>query len=490
MNTLVCWIGNTDLTCALSDSADNLGPICQALQTGDYSHAVLLDNYQDDRVGVFRGWLEIKTGISPEIHSVSLSGPTNHKEIYEAARNLVGSLQKEFPDADLTFHISPGTPAMAVVWILLAPHYGAKVIESSRIKGVQTVYLPFEISAYFLPDKDLARLATNAPPAHPAFANIVGDSPAIRRVVEQAQHVAPRDVTVLIEGESGTGKELFARAIHESSLRKKGPFVAVNCGAIPGELIESQLFGHKKGAFTGATSDTRGLFQEANAGTLFLDELGELPLAAQVKLLRALQDRAVTPVGGATALPIDVRIIAATNRTLIQEVSEGRFRSDLFYRLAVAVLRLPPLRSRKGDVELLLESALLKANMELGERGHTEYKKFSVSAKKIMFQHAWPGNVRELNNTVMRAVLWSKGSVIDVESVQEALMLPVKNDAVSLLEHPIGNGFSIKNLLAEIAAHYVGKAEKESGGVKRKAADLLGFSNYQTFTNWRNKYLE
>ena len=490
MSILVCWIGNTDLTCATNHESDNLGPIGQALSSGDFSRAILLNNYQDERVEIFCTWLQGLTGIRPEIHTVFLTSPTNHKEIYEAARNLVRELLQKSPDASLTFHLSPGTPAMALVWLLLAPSCGAKVIESSRAKGVQQVQFPFEIAAYFLPDKDLARLAEDVPPAHPAFADILGCSRAIREAIAQAQHVAPRDVTVLIEGESGTGKELFARAIHGSSLRSKGPFVPVNCGAIPSELIESHLFGYKKGAFSGATADTKGFFQEADQGTLFLDELGELTPSAQVKLLRAIQERVVVPVGGTKIQPVDVRIVAATNCNLMQEVAKGRFRSDLFYRLAVALLRLPPLRSREGDIELLLEAALQKANEELKVRGQSERKIFSDSAKKIMFRHLWPGNVRELHNTVMRAVLWSRGNVIDEENARQSLLLPADAGECSILDRPIGNGFSLQKLVGEVAAHYILRAEEQSGSILKKSSDLLGFDNYQTFANWRKKYLE
>ena len=224
---------------------------------------------------------------------------------------------------------------MSLVWMLLAPTYGARVIESSREKGVQQVQFPFEIAAYFLPDRDLSRLTQARTPAHPAFKDVLHKSPVMQLVVQNALNVAPRDVTILIEGESGTGKELFARAIHAGSLRSKEAFVAVNCGAIPAELIESQLFGYKKGAFTNAMKDTVGYFQAAEGGTLFLDELGELPPAAQVKLLRALEERAVVPVGGTKEERVNVRIIAATNKNLMHEVAAGRFRSDVFYRLGL-----------------------------------------------------------------------------------------------------------------------------------------------------------
>ena len=345
---------------------------------------------------------------------------------------------------------------------------------------------PFEIAAYFLPDKDLTRLTVDASPVHPAFADILHQSESMRAVVAQAQRIAPRDVTVLIEGESGTGKELFARAIHDGSQRASRPFVAVNCGAIPSELVESALFGHKKGAFSGAVQDMPGFFHAADKGSLFLDELGELPLTAQVKLLRVLQEGAVTRVGDTKPQTVDVRIIAATNRNLLQETAGGRFRSDLFYRLAVAVLQLPPLRERGIDVTILLDDVLAKANRELLARGKENDKIFSDSAKKIMLCHSWPGNIRELHNTVMRAVLWSSGEVIDEQSVRQAMLLPDEREA-SIWDRPLGNGFSLKSLLDEVAAHYIRRAESEAHGVKAKASALLGFKNYQTFSNWRDK---
>lgn len=487
MDILVCWIGNADLFAAEQGDPQNLGPIAQALKEGGYACAVFLDNYRNDRVGKYRQWLEQQFQGKVEIVSVTLTSPTNHKEIYEAARKLTRGLAKEHPDAKFTFHLSPGTPAMGLVWMLLAPTYGARLIESSKEKGVQQVHFPFEIAAYFLPDRDLARLTQADTPPHPAFQDILHQSPAMRQAVQHALNMAPRDVTILIEGESGTGKELFARAIHAGSLRAERAFVAVNCGAIPAELLESHLFGYKRGAFTNATKDTPGYFQAADGGTLFLDELGELPPAAQVKLLRALEEQAVMPVGGIKEEKVNVRIIAATNRNLLQEVAAGRFRSDLFYRLAVGIVRLPALRERGADLDLLLEHALEQANGELGKHGDTAHKKFSDAAKNIMLSHSWPGNVRELKNTVMRAVLWSPAEVIDADSAKQALLIAADNDT-AMLGRPIGNGFSLNSLLDMVAVHYLKRAVQESGGIKAKAASLLGFENYQTLNNWLAKY--
>ena len=263
------------------------------------------------------------------------------------------------------------------------------------------------ISADFLPDllrrpdREIESLSAGLPPEAPEFADIVHRSRAMKRVLLRARRIAPRSVPVLIEGETGTGKELLARAIHRTSPRRERPFVAVNCGAISPKIIESELFGHEKGAFTGAAARRVGHFQEANLGTLFLDKVGELPKTAQVKLLRALQESEILPVGSSHAQKVDIRIIAATNRSLPHEGARGEFREDLFHRLAVAVLRLPPLRERREDLPLLVEHLLAQVNREGREQPGYVSKKLSVRARDLLISQQWSGNVRELlNNSI------------------------------------------------------------------------------------------
>ena len=310
----------------------------------------------------------------------------------------------------------------------------------------------------------------------------------MKNVVAKARRISLRSVPVLIEGESGTGKELLARAIHRSSLRKNKPFIAVNCGAIPTELVESEFFGHKKGAFTGAISDRKGCFETASGGTLFLDEIGELPLSAQVKILRVLQEKEVVKVGDNTPLKVDVRVIAATNRNLIQEVSLGRFRADLYYRLAVALLMLPPLRERDGDISLLIEHMLGEINREsVGELGYID-KKISASARNIMLSYSWPGNARELFNTIHRAAVWSPDEIITVDDIREILIpSPAACPQISPELLSIG-GVNLPEILANITQDYLVRALRQTNGNKTKAAKLLGLPNYQTFTNWCEKY--
>lgn len=246
--------------------------------------------------------------------------------------------------------------------------------------------------------------ARNAP-------EIVGTTPAMQRVYALVQRVADTPSTVLVTGESGTGKELAARAIHALSNRKDRPFIAVNCGAIPENLFESELFGYEKGAFTGASTTKPGKFELAHTGTLFLDEVGELPRDMQVKLLRALQDRAVERVGGIKPVLVDVRVIAATNVDLVSAVANGRFREDLFYRLNVIPLRLPPLRERKEDIPLLVEHFMKRHNVRLGKN----VTEVSRQALDRLMAWSWPGNIRELENVVERGVLFSEGSTMEVD---------------------------------------------------------------------------
>jgi transcriptional regulator with PAS, ATPase and Fis domain len=308
------------------------------------------------------------------------------------------------------------------------------------------------------------------------------------RLILRARRVAVRNVPVLIEGESGTGKEMLARAIHRSSPRRDRPFVPVNCGAIPAELVESELFGHEKGAFTDAKEQRKGYFEAANGGTLFLDELGELPPAAQVKLLRVIQEGEIVRLGATKAVKVDVRIIGATNRTLTQEIADGRFREDLFYRLAVAVLNIPPLRERTGDIALLIDRLLQQVNREaVSEPGYQE-KKLSAGATNLLLRHAWPGNVRELLNTLRRAAIWSDGAAISSEDVREALLPSVVPGHQDVLRRPLGGGFDLQKLLKEVAQMYLRRAMDEAHGSKTKAAELVGLPSYQTLTNWLAKY--
>lgn len=493
---LVSWIGNTDLRAPREEAEVGSGPIAQACSAKNFDRVVLLTDYAESKVTEYRKWLKKQISCPLDIEFKPLSGPTNFGEIYEAARAIVSEIRdKADSTTELVFHLSPGTPAMAAVWIILAKtRFPAELIESSQKYGVKTASVPFDIAADFIPDllrssdRRLQQLSASQPPEAPEFSDILHRSRVMERVVEKAKRVAPRSISVLLEGESGTGKELFARAIHKSSPRREKPFVAVNCGAIPADLVESELFGSEEGAFTGARRARPGYFESANNGTLFLDEIGELPLPAQVKLLRALQEGEVRRLGGKQAIRVDVRVIAATNRDLLKEIVDRRFRADLFYRLAVAVIKLPPLREREGDLGLLLERLLQKVNMESASEPGYKDKHLSSGAKKLMMRHQWPGNVRELLNTIRRAALWSETEEIGAEDVREALIPELVGVQTGILDRPLGEGLSLSELLEEVAQHYLNRALDESSGNKTVAARLVGLPSYQTFTNWLARY--
>lgn len=494
---LVSWIGNTDLRAPREANEVGLGPIAQACDGRKFDQVVLLTDYPENRINEYGKWLKQRVSCPIEFHFTSLSSPTHFGEIYEFARSVTEKVKNHNAsgDAELVFHLSPGTPAMAAVWIILAKtRFPAELIESSQKHGVKTASVPFDIAADFIPDllktsdRRLTELSTEAPPDTPEFRDIIHRSRVMQRIVRKAQHIAPRSVPVLLEGESGTGKELFARAIHNASPRKQGPFIAVNCGAIPAELLESELFGYEKGAFTGADKSKPGYFESANGGTLFLDEIGELPLAAQVKLLRALQEGEIRRLGGKDVTKVDIRVVAATNRNLLNEISAGRFRADLFYRLAVAVLKLPPLRDREGDIGLLIDKALHQINAESASEPGYKDKTLSASARKLMFQHSWPGNVRELFNTLRRAAIWSQWEEIQSADIQEALLPETSVRQAEILDRPLGDGCHLPKILEVVARHYLERALEESKGNKTVAATLVGLPSYQTFSNWLDRY--
>jgi two-component system response regulator PilR (NtrC family) len=311
------------------------------------------------------------------------------------------------------------------------------------------------------------------------FANIIGRSSRMQSVFQLIEKVAKTPSTVLIQGESGTGKELIARAIHYNSNRASGRFLSINCGALPETLLESELFGHERGAFTGAVREKPGLFQEAAGGTLFLDEIGEMSLAMQVKLLRGLQEKVVRKVGGTREEPVDVRIITATNRNLKEKVAEGSMREDLFYRINVIPIELPPLRHRREDIPLLVNHFVDKYARATG----TDGKRFSVEAMKLLEAYEWPGNVRELENVVERTLALCTGAAVTSADLpgylrSESTTQPI----VSLPEE----GLDLERLLDDLRAQLMGEALERADGVQTRAAELLGMT-FRSFRYYARK---
>jgi DNA-binding NtrC family response regulator len=296
-----------------------------------------------------------------------------------------------------------------------------------------------------------------------SFAEIIGKSEVLQSVFRIIEKVADTNAGILIQGESGTGKELVARSIHFNSRRVNKPFLAVNCGALPESLLESELFGHTKGAFTGAAADKKGLFRSSDGGTLLLDEIGEMPLVLQVKLLRALQEQEVTPVGSSTAVKFDTRIIAATNKNLETEVAENRFREDLFYLLNVIEINLPPLRTRREDIPLLAKHFVAK----IAREQNTAEKPIKSEAMSALVSFSWQGNIRELNNAIDRAFILS-GEEIDLESLPPKIKLDVRNNFE--MRDPQG----LRPTLEEIERRYILEILKSVGDDKTAAAEILG----------------
>ena len=334
------------------------------------------------------------------------------------------------------------------------------------------------------------------------FSNIIGNSPAMQEVFELVETIAPTGSTVLITGESGTGKELVARAIHVRSPRSDRPFVAVNCGALTETLLDSELFGHMRGSFTGADGNKKGLIEVAEKGTIFLDEIGEMSPMLQVKVLRVLQERKFRRVGGTEEVDADIRIIAATNRDLGRMVAEGQFREDLFYRINVIPVRLPSLRERVGDVPLLADHFVGK----FAEQMKKAISGISRPALDCLQAHAWPGNVRELENAIERAVALERSAMILPESLPEALRggaasvplpasAPMAAAATAATAAPApqasqplpDKGFDLEQHVQHLEREYIAEALRRSNGVKVKAAELLGMS-FRSFRYYMKKY--
>ena len=294
------------------------------------------------------------------------------------------------------------------------------------------------------------------------FENIIGNSPAMRAVFEKVRLVADTRSTVLIVGESGTGKELVARAVHQQSSRRQGPFVPINCAAIPETLVESELFGYEKGAFTGATARKRGLFQSAEGGTLFIDEVGELPLGLQAKLLRALENRKVLPVGGSQEVDVDVRLVAATNRDLSEQVEQKQFREDLFYRLKVVELEMPPLRNRPDDIPLLIRHFI----DQIAEENGRPIRDIEMDALVALQDYDWPGNVRELRNLLESIIVLSLKEQIELSD------LPEQIGKVKSARAAIQPGMT----MAEIEKEAIRRTLEQTGGRRGETAELLGIS--------------
>ncbi len=508
---LFSWIGHADLRAMAASlppdqqgdvlkglnpprpMPDQPGPLKCLLNNESFDEVHLLSDHSALKNRLYARWL----GGDPVLHAVKLTNPTDYPEVFKVVdAELASVVSVPRPHAlDLCLHLSPGTPTMTAIWLLLGKSkYHPATFFQTHDGNAWVTNIPFDLVVDYVPqvlrdaDARLQLLASHSPQEVDGFQGIVGESRSLRVAVGLARRAALRDVSVLLLGESGTGKEKFARAVHDASPRRAKKFVSINCAAVSRELLESELFGHKKGAFTGAVADRDGAFKEADGGTLFLDEIGECDPAMQAKLLRVLQPpdndpchRVFYRVGESKPTASNVRILAATNRDLHAAIAGGGFRDDLYYRLAVITVKLPPLRDRREDIPLLVQRLLGQINENFGrQEPGFEHKSLSSSAMAFVRKHPWPGNVRQLYNTLVQAAVMTDGTVIDRQDVADAVAEVPGRPAVDPLEQPLGGGFSLPDFLEEVQRHYLVRAMKEAGGVKTKAAELLGYKNYQT----------
>ncbi|MEW4530114.1 sigma 54-interacting transcriptional regulator [Maioricimonas sp. JC845] len=510
---LVQWIGHSDLRAMaaslsparrkklLASIGGNVpdtpgdGPTKTLLKAETFDEVRLLSNYDRQFNRWFQEWLDVPVTVS----EVELATPTDYAAIFSIADRELSDLcrGKQSANRQLCLHLSPGTPAMAAVWLLLGKtRYPATFYETSRDGRHWVTNVPFELVDVIPdilrnPDEHLQHLAADAPSDVEGFEDIAGDSRAIRDAVGRARRAAIRNVSVLLLGESGTGKEMFAQAIHKASARRKRPFVAINCAALSKSLLESELFGHARGAFTGAQQERKGAFETADGGTLFLDEVGECDLETQAKLLRVLQPvtgkgiaiRRICRLGEEREREVNVRVVAATNRDLHAAITDGTFREDLYYRLATLTITLPPLRHRRSDIPKIANHLLDQINRQFAaeEPGYRN-KTISPSAMTFVKQHNWPGNVRQLYNALVQTAVLTDGDKIGQRELAAALgEMPAGGAATAAgLDHPLGDGFNLEEHLKSIQKHYLQRAMQETRGVKAQAARLLGIENYQT----------
>ncbi len=417
--------------------------------------------------------------------------PTHEVLCAATAQEAVDRFRQEIPNLVLLDLILPGADGLKVLELMRSEDPSVPVIMLTAIKTVKTavdamkigaadyVTKPFDIEELRLVvtktlatqelEQEVRYLRAQVANSY-SFHNLVGKSPAMREIYSKIEQVADTRATVLITGESGTGKELVARALHYNSARKDGPFTAINCASIPDTLIESELFGHEKGSFTGALARRIGKVELAHGGTLFLDEIGDLGPPTQAKVLRFLQEREFIRVGGSQTIKVDVRIIAATNKVLEDLIRREAFREDLYYRINVVLLHLPPLRDRREDIPLLVKHFLAKRS-EAEKRAPLEISK---EALEILTRYHWPGNIRELENVLEQASVWCQGTTITPDNLPMTLRANVSE--ALLREHTLGGNLSLEKAVQEFERELLLEALMRTGYVQTHAATMLGIT--------------
>jgi DNA-binding NtrC family response regulator len=484
MKTLITIVGTRDpYTDMLVENMERIGPILGLLSVERSFNRVILISQLVFRERCLLTRDEIYRlfpHMVVDLLEVNIFDPISYSEILRELRRLIPLISEIAGSDRLYINASSGTPQMHACWILLAasgeiPAHVLNIRDPKFIgKGKERILeLDFTspefpvIRSAFHPGKGEGTYKVDLEEAIRQM-GFVADHPSMKRVIEMIGILAPIDRSILILGETGTGKEITARLLHRFSRRAAGNFIAVNCGAIPKDLIESTLFGHKKGSFTGAIADHSGKFREAHKGTIFLDEVGELPEPAQVKLLRVLQTGEIEPVGESRNIRVDVRVIAATNADIMKLIREGRFREDLYHRVAKSVIRIPRLADRRTDIPKIALQVLDQINRQLKKS-----KRISPEALMKMQIYSWPGNVRELENVVENAAILSRKDVIEESDIELSVPYQPAQDQGIPVPEP---GFSLEQYLADIRSRIIDKAIGLSNGHQSQAARLLGIS--------------
>lgn len=466
----------------LVDLEEQPGPILSLLNVRKFDCIILFDTPKTFKITEQTKQAINKLYPKSDVHvlEINLSDPTNYHDIFNGLRRHLHKITTDFSSARFYISVASGTPHMHACWILLTssgviPASILNVRPSNFVTKENPLVTEVDLSSADFPDVRFQDLPIQVERTQPdantirAQLSIVGDHPAMQRSLEMAAMLAPSQAPILIFGETGTGKEMFARLIHLLSGRPKDIFIVVNCAAMPENLVESLLFGHKKGAFSGALADQTGKFDAAHSGTLFLDELGELPQAAQAKLLRVLQDGLVEPIGHTKSHKVDVRVIGASNRDLRKMVKRGAFREDLYYRLNVGEITLPPLRDRRSDIPKLALSILDRLNGSLRSP-----KRLSTDALTRLQAHNWPGNVRDLENAMERSVRLCRRDTLQADDL--LITDPITYaDPLEALPDPY-EGFVLDEFLSSIRKQMILRALEASGGNQSRAARFLGYT--------------
>ena len=496
---LMSWLGNADLQAMAGALGSDLGPTATACNHARTQTLHMLCDWRssDDRRSEsqarenarrYAEWVTVKTKVERvEAHFFEITDPTDIAAVIDAARSTVAGLPTLEDPAELYFAFSSGTSTMAAAWLLLASTvFDARLLKSSQLTGVTEFRLPFHLALDFSQKRGTipgVRLTSLDRLLQDADIAMVGHSESMKSTLVRVHRYAPTDLPIFIAGPTGTGKELLANAVHGWSKRSKSKFHAINCAAIPSELAESELFGHVKGAFTGAVTDHDGALTAVGDGTLFLDEVTELPRPIQAKLLRVLQDGEYRRVGDTKSLRFRGRIVAATNQNPYELMNSGHLRPDLFYRLARLEVTTTALRERREDIDALIDHYLPKICRGL----EVDSRSLAPPARKLLLKHEWPGNVRELQRVLERAVIESDNTELGPDDIRPHLERP-EMQTVGILDQAMGGDFKLDDVLDDVSAHYLRRALTEGQGSVSGAARLLGFQSHQRVANWCAKH--